>query len=128
MYVCTFGTGMSQGVPDTCMTPPLGAPAPFPNMGQNAMAVPAYFTITINGMPELNLTATYPLTQGDEGGTMGGVTSGVVMGPGRCTLGSQVVFVAGQPVWRLTAVTVQNLSNVPGTTSVPSQSVKQVLR
>ena len=119
---------MSQGLPDVCKTPPLAVPAPFPNMGQNALAVPTYFTICINAMPELNMTAMYAITNGDEGGTMGGVASGVVMGPGRCTLGSQVVFVAGQPVWRLTAMTLQNLTNVPGTTTVPSQNVKQVLR
>lgn len=128
MYVSTFGTGMSMGVPDVCMTPPFAVPAPFPNMGQNAMAVPTYFTICINAMPELNLTAMYPITNGDEAGAMGGVTSGMIMGMGRPMLGSQVCFVAGQPVWRLTAMTLQNLSNVPGTTTVPGQTVKLVLR
>ena len=128
MFVSTFGVGMSQGVPDVCMTPPLAIPAPFPNMGQNALAVPSYFTICINAMPELNMTAMYAITNGDEGGTFGGVASGMFMGPGRCMLGSQVMFVAGQPIWRLTAMTLQNLSNVPGLTSVPSQNVKQVLR
>lgn len=128
MFVSTFGAGMSQGMPDVCMTPPLAIPAPFPNLGQNALAIPTYFTIAINAMPELSMTAMYAITNGDEGGTMGGVASGIIMGPGRCMLGSQVVFVAGQPVWRLTAMTLQNLSNVPGMTSVPSQNVKQVLR
>ena len=128
MYVSTFGTGMSMGQPDVCKTPPLAVPAPFPNMGQNAMAVPAYFTICTNAMPELNLTAMYPITNGDEAGTLGGVASQMFMGMGRPMLGSQVCFVAGMPVWRLTATTLQNLSNVPGTTMVPSQTVKQVLR
>ena len=128
MFTSTFGTGMSQGFPDVCMTPPLAIPAPFPNIGQNALAVPTYFTVCINAMPELNLTAMYSITNGDEGGTLGGVASGVFMGPGRCMLGSQSYFVAGQPTWRLTAVTLQNLTNAPGTTVVPSQSVKVVLR
>lgn len=128
MFTSTFGIGLSQGVPDVCMTPPAAVPAPFPNLGQNALAVPSYFTICINAMPELNMTAMYAITSGDEGGTLGGVASGMVMGPGRCMLGSQAYFVAGQPTWRLTATTLQNLSNVPGVTSVPSQNVKQVLR
>lgn len=128
MFVSTFGIGMSQGMPDVCMTPPFAIPAPFPNLGQNALAIPTYFTICINAMPELNISSMYAITNGDEAGTFGGVASGMFMGPGRCMLGSQVAFVAGQPVWRMTAMTLQNLTNVPGTTVVPSQSVKQVLR
>ncbi|MCY3811466.1 MAG: DUF4150 domain-containing protein [Gammaproteobacteria bacterium] len=127
MFVSTFGIGMSQAMPDVCMTPPLAIPAPFPNLGQNAMAVPTYFTILINGMPELNITAMYAITNGDEGGALGGVASGVFMGPGRPLMGSQVMFVAGLPVWRLTAPTLQNLTNAPGMTMVPSQTVKCVL-
>lgn len=76
---------------------------------------------------ETDVTAMVALSNGDEGGTMG-VASGMLMGPGRCMLGSQVVFVAGQPTWGLTATAPQNLSNVPGLTAVPSQTVKQVLR
>ena len=87
MFVSTFGTGMSLGVPDVCMTPPFAIPAPFPNLAQNAMAIPSYFTVAINAMPELNMTAMYAMSNGDEGGTMGGVASGMVMGPGRCMLG-----------------------------------------
>ena len=71
MFVSTFGTGMSLGVPDVCMTPPFAIPAPFPNLAQNAMAIPSYFTVAINAMPELNMTAMYAMSNGDEGGTMG---------------------------------------------------------
>ena len=119
---------MSIATPDVCKTPPLAVPTPYPNMGNNALAIPTYFTIAINAMPELNLTAMYAITNGDEAGAMGGVASGMIMGMGRPMLGSQVCFVAGQPVWRMTAMTLQNLSNAPGTTTVPSQTVKQVLR
>ena len=128
MFVSTFGPGMSNAVPDVCMTPPLAVPAPFPNIAMNAMAVPGYFTIMINCMPELNILSMYTLSSGDEAGTMGGVASGICMGPGRCLLGSMAVFVGGSPVWRQTAMTLQNLSNAPGTTTVPSQTVKQVMR
>jgi hypothetical protein len=128
MFVMTIGIGMSNGMPDVCKTPPLAVPAPFPNLAMNAMAVPTYFTIMINGMPELNGTATHPTTNGDEAGALGGVASGTIMGPATCTLMSLCVFVCGVGVWRLTAVTVQNGINAPGVTSVPSQSVKQVMR
>ena len=128
MLVSTFGPGMSLGMPDVCKTPPFAIPAPFPNIGNNAMAVPGYFTIMINGMPELNMASMYTLTNGDEGGAMGGVASGIIMGMGRPMLPSMAVFVGGMPVWRMTAMTIQNLSNAPGVTSVPSQTVKAVLR
>ena len=128
MFTCTFGPGMSMGMPDICMTPPLGLPVPYPNFGMNAMAVPTYFTVCTMAMPELTMTAMYPTTIGDNLGVMGGVASGMFMGPGRCMLGSQVAFVAGQPTWRLMAITLHNLTNAPGATMVPSQTVKQVLR
>ena len=128
MFVATFGTGMSMAPVDVCMTPPFAIPAPFPNMGNNALVLPTYFTILINAMPELTMSAMYTLTNGDEAGTLGGVASGMIMGMGRPTLPSTAVFVAGQPVWRMTAMTIQNLTNAPGTTMVPSQAVKQVMR
>lgn len=124
----TTGMGMSMAVPDVCMTPPVAIPAPFPNIAMNAMAVPGYFTIMINMMPELNTAGMYALSSGDEGGTMGGVASGVFMGPGRPIMGSTTYFVGGMPSWLLTRPTLQNLSNSPGISQVPSQTCKQVLR
>ena len=128
MFVSTFGQGMAIGTPDVCKTPPFAIPAPFPNIGNNAMAVPSYFTICINSMPELTLTSMYAITAGDEAGTMGGVVSQTIIGPARPMMGSQAVFVAGIPVWRLSDPTMHNLSNAPGVTSVPSQQIKLVLR
>ena len=78
----------------------------------------------INGMPEMNIVSMHPISNGDEAGAMGGVVSQIVMGPCRCTLPSQLVFVGGTPVWRLTATTLHNLANCPGTTMVPSQTIK----
>lgn len=127
MTPMTFGVGMSTGVPDTCMTPPFAIPAPFPNLCQNAMAVPGYFTIMILGQPELNMASQYPASNGDEGGAMGGVASGIICGPGRPMLGSMVYNVGGMPSWRMTAPTMQNLTNAPGVTAVPSQTIKVVL-
>ena len=128
MMPMTFGMGMSMATPDVCMTPPFAIPAPFPNMGNNAMAVPTYFTIMINCQPELNIGGQYAMTNGDEAGTMGGVASGMIMGMGRPMMGSTCYFVGGMPSWRLTAPTMQNMSNAPGVSAVPSQTVKIVLR
>ena len=128
MNCMTFGLGMSMAMPDVCMTPPFAIPAPFPNIGNNALCVPTYFTIMINCQPELNIMAMYAITNGDEAGAMGGITCGIIMGSGRCLLGSTCYFVGGGPSWRSTCPTLQNLTNAPGFTSVPSQTIKIVLR
>ena len=128
MFISTFGMGMSMGMPDVCKTPPFAIPAPFPDIGNNAMAIPGYFTIMTMGMPDLNIASMYAITNGDEGGTFGGVVSQVFIGPARPTMGSQAVFVAGMPAWRLADPTLHNLSNAPGLTMVPSQTIKLALR
>ena len=66
--VATWGAGMSMAMPDVCMTPPFAIPAPFPNIANNAPAIPGHYTIMINGMPELNTASQYAITFGDEGG------------------------------------------------------------
>ena len=128
MFVSTFGPGLSLAPADLCKTLPAGIPAPFPNTALNAAVVPGYFTIMITGLPELNMASVHPVTVGDEVGVLGGVVSQTIVGPCMCTLPSMVCFVGGTPVWRLTALTVQNVCNAPGVTTVPSQGVKQVMR
>ncbi len=128
MMPMTMGAGMSMAVPDVCKTPPFAIPAPFPNIGNNALAVPGYFTIMINGMPELNMLSMYALTSGDEGGALGGVASQIIVGPGRPVMGSTAYFVGGAPSWRMLDPTIQNLANAPGVTLAPSQTVKLVMR
>jgi len=127
MMPMTFGPGMSMGFPDVCKTPPFAIPAPFPNMGQNVMAIPMYYTVMIMGQPELNIGAMYAISLGDEAGTFGGVVSQIFLGPGRPMLGSMLYTVGGMPSWRLTAPTLQNLTNCPGFSVVPSQVTKVVL-
>ena len=124
----TFGMGMAMGMPDVCKTPPFAIPAPFPNIGNNAMAIPTYFTIMINCMPELNTGGQYAITSGDEAGAMGGVVSQVIIGPSRPLMGSTCYCVGGMPSWRMTDPTMHNLSNAPGIGMAPSQTVKIVLR
>lgn len=117
-----------MGVPDVCMLPPFGIPTPFPNIANNALVVPSYFTIMINGLPELNMGAMHAITNGDEAGAMGGVASGMIIGSARPLMGSTCYFVGGMPSWRLTAPTLQNMTNAPGVTMVPGQTVKIVLK
>ena len=128
MMSMTYGGGMAMAVPDVCMTPPFAIPVPLPNIANNGVVVPGYFTCMINCMPELNIGSMYAVTNGDEAGAMGGVASGMIVGPGRAMMGSQSCFIGGMPIWRLTEPTIQNMSNAPGVTCVPSQTTKIVLR
>ncbi len=129
MLTMTMGPGMSTATPDVCLTPAaLGAPVPipYPNIGNNALVIPAYFTLLIQGMPELNTMGMYAMTSGDEPGVQGGVTSGTTMGTGRPVVGSMVNFLGGAPVWLMSKPTLQNLNNASGTTMAPSQTIKMV--
>ena len=123
----TFGKGMSMATPDVCKLPPFAIPTPYPNIANNSMVVPTYFTIMINCMPELNIMAQYAVTSGDEAGAMGGVASQMIVGSGKPLMGSTSYFVGGGPSWRMTAPTIHNMSNAPGTTMTPSQTFKIVL-
>ena len=128
MLAQTMGTGLSMGMPDICLTPPFSIPIPYPNIANNGLCIPGQFTCMINCMPELSITAMHPITNGDEAGCMpGGAASGIIIGTARPLIGSQKVFIGGTPSWRVTAVTLQNLSNAPGVTLMPSQFVKIIL-
>ena len=124
----TTGTGASTAMPDVCEVPPFSIPATFPNNATNATAVPSYYTVMINGMPELNSGGTCAISNGDEGGTLGGVASNTIIGPARPTMGSTKYMVGGLPSWRTLDTTVQNTANSVGFSSVPSQTTKIVMR
>lgn len=124
----TFGPGSTIATPDTCMTPPLAIPAPFPNLAVNSTAVPSQYTIMINGQPVLTTAANNPTTSGDEAGTLGGVVSGIIKGPAMVVMGSMAYVVGGTPAARNLDPTMQNMSNGGGAHSVPSQTVVTVMR
>ena len=124
----TSGIGGLSAMLDMCKTPPLAVPAPFPNMAMNAVVVPTYFTVMILGMPWLTVGATWTVSIGDEAGSMGGVVSQVISGPGRPVIGSVSHMVGGMPSFRTLDATLQNLANAPGTATIPSQTFVTIMR
>jgi len=123
MFANTQMMGMDLGFPDVCLTPavPAPVPIPYPNIAMGPTAIPSQFTTMILGAPVHNMGTTTPLTNGDNAGVATGVASGTVMGPSRHVLGSFTVLVGGMPTTRLTSMTIQNSTNVPGVRLVPSQ-------
>ena len=124
----TFGPGSALASPDVCKTPPFAIPAPFPNIGMNATAVPTQYRIMINGQPILNIAAVNPTSSGDEGGTIGGVVSQMIKGPVNATFGSMGYMVGGSPVQRCLDPTMQNGGNSVGANMAPSQVIVTVMR
>jgi len=124
--------GMDQGFPDTCLTQvgPAVVPIPYPNIGMKATVLPATAAIKVltSFFPTHNIASTTPMTNGDQAGSApGGVASGMIMGQARNITCSVKVLMGGMPATRTLDTTIQNLSNAPGTTLVPSQVKSLIL-
>ena len=115
--------GMNLGFPDVCITPvgPVPVPVPYPNIATSMMGVPAAYNVLMGGTPAHNMMTIIPLTNGDNAGVAMGVASGTVMGPSRALTGAFTVLVGGAPVTRMTSMNLQNSTNCPGVSLIPSQ-------
>jgi hypothetical protein len=122
---CQMG-GQDFGFPDVCLTPPTATPIPYPNIAMGPTAVGAVYNVLISAAPAHNLGTSIPLTNGDNAGVLMGVASGTVMGPARHVTASFTVLMGGMPATRLTSMSIQNSTNVPGCRIAPSQ-VKVIL-
>jgi hypothetical protein len=124
MFANTQMMGMDMGFPDVCLTPtPAPVPIPYPNIAMGPTAIPSQTLVLILAMPAHNMATTIPMTNGDNAGVNMGVASGMVMGPSRHVLPSFTCLISGVPGTRLTSMTIQNSTNVPGCRIVPSQTL-----
>jgi len=130
MFANTQMMGMDTAFPDVCLTPtPAGpVPIPYPNIAMGPTAIPSQTRVLIMAMPAHNLGTTIPMTNGDNAGVAMGVASGTVMGPSRHVVPCPTVLWVGMPATRLTSMTIQNSTNVPGCRVVPSQPRVMLLR
>ena len=110
--------------PDVCKTPSPGGtvPIPYPNVGQLSDAIQVSDISTGTGEVKvagnyviLANTSVIPQTSGDEAGSAGGVTSGVIKGKAEFSQGSATVKIHGKPVVRMGDSTEQNQGNARGT-------------
>ncbi len=129
MFANSSMPGVDFAMPDVCLTPiptpvgPVPAPIPYPNMTVRAMALPPTSSMKhlIMFMPSHHIGTTVPTSMGDTTGVMGGVASGIMMGPARNLRGSMKVITGGMPATRWLDNTLQNSTNAPGMTLVPGQ-------
>ncbi len=131
MFQNTFCTATHLAFPDVCNTPsPSGVtPMTYPNTALSSNSIPSVFNQFIEGMPIHNQLTTAYVSNGDEAGASGGVTSGTIDGPGRHILGSTKVFATAMPVVKMLSPTDQNgvAGNAVGLTLSPSQVKVMVL-
>jgi len=127
MFVATLQDGMAMAFPDTCKTQvgPVVVPLPYPNIGQCPTAVLPTTKVLVVNMPALNLGSKMPMSNGDQGGALGGVVSGMIMGPIAFRTASSKVSFQGKKVIVMTVTTAHNGSNANAPSGVlvkPSQT------
>lgn len=131
MFAKTQGGGQSTAFPDVCLTPappsPSPVPVPYPNIAMASTSIPNQVKVLMVNMPAHNLGTVTPMSNGDNAGIALGVASGTVMGPHRNTTGSFTTLIKGKPATRLTSMSLQNSTNAPGATIVPSQTKVLIL-
>lgn len=122
----TTMAGQCFATPDTCLTPTNAGPVPvaYPNVGMCMQAVLFSLKVKFVMKEVLNLQSMIPMSSGDEGGSNGGVMSGMFKGPVLYKRGSAKVMIEGKPCEYLTATSGHNgvNSNMPvGAQIAPSQ-------
>ncbi|MBR0673277.1 DUF4150 domain-containing protein [Neoroseomonas soli] len=128
MFANTQMMGMDFAFPDVCITPAVPpVPIPYPNIAMGPTAIPNQFSTLVLGAPMHNMGTTIPMTNGDNAGVLLGVASGTVMGPSRHLIGSFTTLIEGMPATRLTSMSLQNSTNIPGCRVVPSQTLVIIL-
>ncbi len=110
--------GMAFAFPDVCNTPTPGGPVPipYPNIAQLSAAQDIADDLLL-GPGSLNavlLDSTVAQSSGDEAGTLGGVSSGTIMGECKVTSASTTVLYGGKGIARFGDSTTQNNENAVG--------------
>ena len=107
------GSGGVFMAPDVCQVPPLCIPASFTNTALSKDATGTASSVIINGQPACHLSSTFMVSNGDEGGSCGGIISGTIKGQAQFITSSPNVFIEGQPAVRQADQMVSNNANTP---------------
>jgi hypothetical protein len=117
---------MAIAFPDVCrmLVGPVLVPVPLVNIMFSTARLPMVPNVAMGGGLVLNLFGTAVVSTGDEGGTLLGAVSQMVVGPGRVMMGSLKLSVGAAPATRMTGITAQNglLPNAVGIELTPSQA------
>ena len=132
MFGLTNSGGMlTANMPDVCKTPtpPAGTPPiPYPNTAQLSMvdASTACSKVQLNGGMALTAKSKTTISNGDEAGVAGGVSSNKNVGAAAFTMGSMKVRLEGKAAVRVNDPTTHNDKNAMGMATAPSQTKVQI--
>ncbi len=111
-------------LPDVCMTPPSGAPVPYPNVAESRDLERGSTTVKMDGGCSVATARSRLATsRGGEPGTLGGVGSGVNRGPATFLTYSFDVQVEGDGVCRLTDKMLHNGGNTVNCSGIAQEQV-----
>lgn len=129
MFALSIAGGQCLASVDVCNVPTPAGPVatPFPNSGMPQLGTPPSDKVLLSGMPALNKSAKIPLSNGDQAGTAGGVTSATIMGQVEFVQGSTKVRIDGAAAVRLGDATKHNNGNALGSILAPSQTKVMVM-
>jgi uncharacterized Zn-binding protein involved in type VI secretion len=107
----------SQGqllTPDTCRVPGKVCTATtFQNIALSQNSAKTAGTVKVNGSPACNVQSNFQVSQADEAGRCGGVSSGTTQMMAEFITFSQNVLIEGKPAVRQTDQMVSNMKNTP---------------
>lgn len=103
--------------PDVCLAPSPGGPVPvpYPNIAQSRDTDKGSTSVKIDGNPVMLQDSVFSRSTGDEGGSCGGVASGVTRGKAQFINYSFDVKIEGKGVPRLGDQMVGNIGGCPNT-------------
>ena len=110
--------GIAFAFPDVCNTPSPGGPIPlpYPNIAQlaDATGVADQLLLGPSSLKAVLQDSSIPTSSGNEAGSLGGVSSGVIKGECKVTMASATVLYGGKGIARLSDMTRQNKQNAVG--------------
>jgi hypothetical protein len=110
-------SGVTQALPDTCLTPAPPAPPvpiPYPNIAKSSDTADGASTVLSDGNPTCVKDSNFSTSNGDEpGNAPGGVASGVIQGKAEFVNYSFDVLFEGKGVARAMDMMLHNNKNTP---------------
>jgi len=108
--------GVTQAMPDVCLTPAPPAPPvpiPYPNVAMSSDTASGASTVLSDGNPTCVSDSNFAVSTGDEAGTALGVASGKIKGKAEFVNYSFDVFAEGKNVARAMDQMLHNDKNTP---------------
>jgi hypothetical protein len=110
-------SGITQALPDVCLTPAPPAPPvpiPYPNIAKSSDTADGTSTVQCDGNPTCVEDSNFSTSNGDEAGNApGGVASGVIQGKAEFVNHSFDVLFEGKGVARAMDMMLHNNKNTP---------------